>query len=94
MKEFSTLDTNLAAAFSRIATGELASKILLEEDHLALAGKLLKGRRAYKMLFDHFRIAEAEGAVLDFRDLLPKTEIRASILTFRPPRTEKGLYLV
>ena len=63
------MDAKLAAAFSRIATGELASKILLEKERLALKSKLLKGRQIYKMLFNHYRIAEAEGAVLDFRDL-------------------------
>jgi hypothetical protein len=64
------LDAKLAAAFSRIATGEIASKILLEKERLALKGRLLKGRQIYKMLFNHYRVAEAEGAAFDFRDLL------------------------
>jgi hypothetical protein len=43
---------------------------VLEKERLALKGKLLKGRQIYKMLFNHYRVAEAEGAVLEFRDLL------------------------
>ncbi len=68
--EFNTLHAKLAAVFSRIATGEFASKFLLANERRALQGKLLKGRQIYKMLFDHVRISEAEGAVLDLCDLL------------------------
>ncbi len=64
------MDAKLAAAFSRIATRETASNILLDKEVMAVQCKLLKGRQIYKMLFDRFQIAEAEGAVLDFRDLL------------------------
>ena len=55
-QEFSTLDAKLAAAFSRIASGEIATRIVLEKERLALKGKLLKGRQIYKMLFNHIEL--------------------------------------
>lgn len=68
--DFTVVDVRLGAAIARILTGELARKINVIKMELAKNKKMLKGRQYWWIVLDHFRIAEAEGAVLDFEDLL------------------------
>ena len=67
---FTILDVRLGAAIGRILTGEIARKIGVLKMQLAKDKKVLKGRQYWWFVLDYYRIAEAEGAVSDFEDLL------------------------
>jgi hypothetical protein len=68
--EFASLDAKLATALGNILTGELARQINVVEERLALQMKMIKGRQIAWMIFEHFRITETEGAILEFEDLI------------------------
>ena len=68
--EFASLDAKLAAGIARVAQGDLGRAISTEKEKLAEKGIFMKGRRALRMIHDHYRISETEGALLELQDLL------------------------
>ncbi len=67
---FPTLDAKLSSALTRIAQGELARKINLKKEEMRGKRMLPKGRQVLHMVLCHFKMAEAEGSLLEFQDLL------------------------
>ena len=62
----------MATALSKALhhSGDLIRQINVEKERLALLGLFLKGRQILFRMYQHFRISEAEGSVLDFQDLM------------------------
>ena len=69
-EEFPSLDAKLAAAFSKVVQGDLSHRINPLKDQLAAQRRLVKGRQILLMVCQHNQINAAEGAILDFVDLL------------------------
>ena len=67
---FPSLDAKLAAALSRTLQGDLAQQVNLVKERHAGDGKFLKGRQILWYIHRHFKVSEADGALLDFDDLL------------------------
>ena len=68
--DFASLDAKLAAGIARVAQGDLGRAISTAKERLALKGIFMKGRQALKMIYDHYRISETEGSLLELQDLL------------------------
>ncbi len=67
---FASLDAKLAAALSKILQGELARQVNIRKEKMASTGRLMKGRQILWLLYQHFKISQAEGSLLEFQDLL------------------------
>ena len=52
--EFMSLDVKLAAALSKLASGDLGRKLTQAKEVEAGRGKMLKGRQALWMVYEHF----------------------------------------
>ena len=59
--KFITLDTKLSAALTRVAQGDLATKVLNFKDEQAKAGIQVRGRMIFLMFEDHFRTSQEVG---------------------------------
>jgi hypothetical protein len=68
--EFASLDAKLAAGIARVAQGDLGRAISTAEEQSALKGFFRKGRQALRMIYDHYRISETEGSLLELQDLM------------------------
>jgi len=68
--EFGTLDIKLAAALTKVATGELGRKITLAVETEAKRGRMVKGRQILWMVRDYHKYDEEIGALYDYQDLL------------------------
>ena len=66
---FASLDCKLNAAISDIVTGDLERRIGVLKEKAAKEGHLLKGRQVLHVIYEYYRVAEADGAVLEFEDL-------------------------
>ena len=67
---FYSLDAKLAAALTKIATGELGRRITLMVEQEASKNRMLKGRQILWMIHDNHKLDEERGALYDFTDLL------------------------
>ena len=67
---FPQLDAKMAAALSKIITGELARKLNAIGEQLSLKDEMLTGRHVAWHIFQHYRTTDTEGAVLEFKDRL------------------------
>ena len=67
------MDAKLAAGIAKVAQGDLGRSINTAKERLALQGIFMKGRQALKMVYDHYKISETEGSLLEFQDLLKVT---------------------
>ena len=67
--KFPTLDVKLSAALTKLAHGDLGREIALQQEHAAKDGRLLRGRQALFMIYQHFKPAEEAGALYDLVDL-------------------------
>ena len=67
---FDSLDAKLAAALTKIATGELGRRITLMVEQEASKERMLKGRQILWMIHDNHKLDEERGALYDFTDLL------------------------
>ena len=67
---FHTLDAKLAASLTKIMTGEFARQIYILMEDSASKGKFLKGRQILLLLYQHYKISEVDGQMLDFQDPL------------------------
>ena len=63
---FSTLDFKLAHALAKVVTGTLGRSINVEKEKLANEGKMMTGRQILLMIYQHFRLTEVEGHIMDF----------------------------
>jgi hypothetical protein len=68
--EFGTLDIKLAAALTKVATGEIGRKVTLAVETEAKRGRMLKGRQILWMVHDYHKYDEEIGALYDYQDLL------------------------
>ena len=68
--EFVTLDTNLLAALTRAAQGDLAQRILNYKEEQAMKGLTVRGRYVLLMFDDYFRVSEEAGNLFRLEDLL------------------------
>ena len=66
---FASLDCKLNAAISDIITGDLERRVGVLKDKAAQNGHLLKGRQVLHVIYEYYRVAEADGAILEFEDL-------------------------
>ena len=67
---FHTLDAKLAAALTKIMTGEFARQVCILMEESAAKGLFLKGRQILLLFYQHYKISEVDGQMLDFQDLL------------------------
>ena len=67
--KFPTLDVKLSAALTKLAHGDLGREIALQQERAAKDGRLLRGRQALFMIYQHFKTAEEAGALYDLVDL-------------------------
>ena len=67
---FESIDAKLNAAVSKIAKGELGRKLTHETEKLGKIGKMMKGRQALSIIYEHFRTSEEAGALHDLDDLM------------------------
>ena len=67
---FDSLDAKLAAALTKIATGELGRRIMLMVEQEASKGRMLKGRQILWMIHENHELDEERGALYDFTDLM------------------------
>ena len=67
--KFPTLDVKLSAALTKLAHGDLGREIALQQEQAAKCGRLLRGRQALYMIYQHFKTAEEAGALYDLVDL-------------------------
>ena len=68
--KFITLDTKLSAALTRLAKGDLATKIHNFKDEKSKKGIQVRGRRVLLMFEDYFRTSEEAGSLYRVEDLL------------------------
>ena len=69
-KGFHSLDAKLAAARTKIVTGELGSRTTLMVEQEASHKRMLKGRQILWMIHDNSKLDEERSALCDFTDLL------------------------
>lgn len=67
---FQTLDSKLAAALSKAMTGELGRQVNLKKEQAARKEQCLKRRQIWSMFYDHDRVSQADGAILEFQGWL------------------------
>ena len=67
---FETLSAKAATGFLNIVHGEFARQIENYEEELSKKEKMLNGRQMAFLVYEHYRISEVEGSILEFRDLL------------------------
>ena len=64
------MDCLLGAALSDILSGDLERRVGVLKEQAAKEDKLLKGRQVLHFIYEYYRVAEADGAVLEFEDLV------------------------
>lgn len=65
-----TLGAKLAAAVGKATIAELGRHIDLKKKQATIHGKFLKGRLIFSLLYEHDRVSETDGTILEFRDFL------------------------
>ena len=65
-----SLDVKLAAALSKLASGDLGRKLSQAKEVEARRGVMLKGRQALWMVYEYYRVNAEAGALFDLSDLL------------------------
>lgn len=74
---------NNRCALSVMSSGETMKVINgMMSEQLALEGKLIKGRHILFEVYKHFRLPEAEGSILDIRDLIQAKLHNGQLVTF------------
>ena len=66
---YPSLDAKISAGLSKVIHGELARIVTLREEEASMKGEMLMGRQLAWMIFDHFKISEQEGPILEYKDL-------------------------
>jgi hypothetical protein len=69
-QECKVLDMDLAAALVAVAHGEVGREVTTYAENCAKDKKLLRGRQAFWLICQWFKIAEEAGSLLDLADLL------------------------
>ena len=67
---FPSLGTKLGSAIAKICSGELGRKIRHADDMEARKMRMMKGRQALWIIYDHFRINEEAGSPYNTQDLI------------------------
>ena len=68
--DFTELDTLLAVEWDKILTGEFKKTVQIHEIRLAQEDKMIKGRQITWLVFDHFRLSDIDGALLNWSELV------------------------
>ena len=76
---FPLLDSKIASGLSEILNGEFQRQVQVLDEKAAIKGRMLKGRQIAWLIYQHFRLSEAEGSILEFNDLL-SVELRGDNL--------------
>ena len=71
--EFASLGAKLAAGVAKVALGDLGRSISTAKERMAMKGVFMKGRQALKLVYDHYKISETEGALWELQDLMKVT---------------------
>jgi hypothetical protein len=74
---------NTALLDSGVVSGELARKVKLMEEELALNGEMLGGRQIAWMVFQYYKIGKIEGALYEFKDLMNTKMYNNNLETFQ-----------
>ena len=77
---FVTLDTKLAAALTRSAKGDLATRILNYKEERSKKGIQVRGRMLLLMFEEYFKTSEEAGNLYRVEDLLNVTKVGDGIL--------------
>ena len=77
--KFTILDAKLAAGLGKVLGGELGRQIEILEEQAALKSQMLSGRATAWHIFQHYKLSETEGAILEFEDL-QKVELKGENL--------------
>ena len=70
---FPSLDSKLAAALAKAASGEIGRRITHATEIEARAGRMLKGRQCLLLIYEHYRINEEAGSLYELTDLMSVT---------------------
>ena len=68
--DFSALDALLSTEWDKILTGEFKNSVRVIELQLLKDNIMLKGRQVTWLVFDHFRLSNVDGAMLDWDEIL------------------------
>ena len=69
-EDFPELDALLATEWDKILTGEFKKTIRVLEYKLLQEKKTIKGRQITWLVFDHFRLSDVDGAMLNWDEIL------------------------
>ena len=68
--DFSALDALLSTEWDKVLTGEFKNSVRVIELHLLKQGIMIKGRQVTWLVFDHFRLSDVDGAMLNWDEIL------------------------
>jgi len=67
--EMASLDAKIAAAVSKIASGEVGRKVTLQVEDYAKQGIMMTGRLMLRVVYDEFKLDEERGIAAGYADL-------------------------
>ena len=68
--DFAELDALLSVEWDRVITGEFKKTVQLKEQELAKQNKMIKGRQTTWMVYNHFRLSDTDGAMLNWDEIM------------------------
>jgi len=69
-EDFPELDALLATEWDKIITGDFKKTIQVLEYNLMKEKKMIKGRQISCLVFDHFRLSDVDGAMLNWDEII------------------------
>ena len=67
---FRRLEPILSSGIQKIVKGELSRQIMAKEEEVNKKGTMLSGRQMAWLFYNHFRLRQEEGAMLEIKDLM------------------------
>ena len=67
---FAALDALLSTEWDKVLTGEFKNSVRVIELNLLKQGIMIKGRQVTWLVFDHFRLSDVDGAMLNWDEIL------------------------
>ena len=68
--DFPELDALLGTEWDKIITGEFKKTVQVKEYDLMKEYKMIKGRQVTWMVFDHFRLSDVDGDMLNWDEII------------------------
>ena len=81
--KYHTLDAKISAAVGKILTGDIARQINVLEEKYGAQGRYMEGRQLLWNIYNHYRLSNAEGSLLEFQDLLAVKLFGGDLRTFQ-----------